>query len=752
MTSRTPTAAHAGLTDHAIARERAVVAPNYHPLPVVLAEGRGEWLIDVDGRRYLDLMSAYSAVSHGHAHPRLVKALTEQAQRVAVTSRAYHSDKLPAFAEKLVELAGLGEGSKMLPASGGAESVETAIKAARRWGYRVKGIPEGRAEVVVARGNFHGRSTTIVSFSTEDAYRADFGPFTPGFRHFDFGDLDSLAAAINENTCAVLIEPIQGEAGIVLPPAGFLAAARRLCNERKVLLILDEIQSGLGRTGRWFAFQHEGITPDGLILGKALGGGLLPVSAFVARREVIDLLEPGSHGSTFGGNPLAAAVGLEALSVMEDEGLVARSASLGAHLLSRLRQCSSGLIRAVRGRGLWVGVELDPSKVNTRAVVERMAARGVLTKDTHETVIRFAPPLTISREALDWGIDVFTSVLAEFEPAPAHEAGAGTVTALPLTKRRAASMALPRSADPARPRAHLMMSAPDHFEVSYRINPWMEPAQWSVSAERLASDAKRGWTQLKATYERLGALVEVQPAARGLPDMVFTANAGMVLDRRAVLARFLCAERQGEEAHDRAFFEALRARGVLDEVVAPPAGLHFEGAGDAIWDRSRSLLWCGYGQRSSREMQFFLAEHYGVPTVGLELVDPRFYHLDTCLCVLDGGEVLYYPPAFSERALGLLRDLAGDRLLAAGDEDAMHLAVNSVCLGEDVVFCHASDALRAQLAERGYKVHVVPLDSFNRSGGAAYCLTLRLDRSTRDLPARRDAFLEEDLLEVRAAA
>jgi ornithine aminotransferase len=732
----------------AIALENAVLAPNYHPLPVVLKEGRGEWLIDIDGKRYLDMMSAYSAVSHGHAHPRLVQALTEQAQRVAVTSRAYHTDALGPFAAKLARLTGL---DKVLPANGGAESVETAIKAARRWGYRVKKIAPGRAEIVVARGNFHGRSTTIVGFSTEDAYREDFGPFAPGFRHFDFGSVESLAAAINENTCAVLIEPIQGEAGIVVPPDGFLRAVRRLCDERRVLLILDEIQSGLGRTGRWFAFQHENIQPDGLILGKALGGGLLPVSAFVATREVMDLLAPGSHGSTFGGNPLAARVALEALSVLEDEGLVARSAALGARLLARLREIRSPLVRAVRGRGLWVGVDLDPARVSARAVVERLAERGVLSKETHETVIRFAPPLVIAREALDWGIDVFVDSLREFEPKPRHPEPrrAGGVTTLPATRRK--NVSEPQQAKRVPPRAHLMMSAPDYFEVSYRINPWMDPDRWAVSAERLARDARRGWAALKSTYEQLGARVEVQAAQPGLPDMVFTANAALVLDRRALLSRFLCAERQGEEKHNRAFFDALRARGVIDEIVTPPDGLYFEGAGDAHWDSARGVIWTGYGQRSSRTMHHVIAETYGIPTVALELIDPHFYHLDTCFCLLSGGEVLVYRPALSPHALEVLDQLIGrDRLIAASDEDAHHLAVNSVCLGNDVVFCHASDTLRAQLAERGYRVHVVPLDSFNRSGGAAYCLTLRLDASTR-APAI-PAPTEDSDAELRAVA
>jgi ornithine--oxo-acid transaminase len=388
---------------------------NYAPVDVVLERGQGEWLYDVDGRRYLDLMSAYSAVSHGHCHPRLVAVLQAQAQRLAIVSRAFRTEPLGPFLEAIVRRTGL---DRALPANGGVESVEAAIKAARRWGYRVKGIAPGRAQIVVARGNFHGRTTAVVGFSSEDEYRADFGPFAPGFRHFDFGDIDSLRAAIDADTCAVLIEPIQGEAGIRVPPPGFLQAARALCDEQRVLLVLDEIQSGLGRTGRWFAFEHEGIRPDGLILGKALGGGLLPVSCFVATHEVMDLFDPGSHGSTFGGNPLAAAVGLEALRVLEEEGLVERSATLGAHLLERLRAIQAGLarplVREVRGRGLWAGVDLDPQLVGARTVVDRLVERGVLTKDTHGTVIRFAPPLVIAREALDWGLEQFERVLREF--------------------------------------------------------------------------------------------------------------------------------------------------------------------------------------------------------------------------------------------------------------------------------------------------------------------------------------------------
>jgi ornithine aminotransferase len=745
--------ARVGKTQELIELETAVAAPNYAPLPVVLERGEGSWLWDADGRRYLDFMSAYSAVSHGHAHPRLVRALVEQAQRVAVTSRAYHSTELAPFLAKLVEVADLDGEARALPASGGCESVETAIKAARRWGYRAKGIDPDRAEIVVARGNFHGRSTTVVGFSSEGDYRADFGPFAPGFRHFDFGDIAGLREAINENTCAVLIEPIQGEAGIVTAPPGFLRAARELCTARNVLLIVDEIQSGLGRTGAWFAYMHEGIRPDAVIVGKALGGGLLPVSAFVARAPVLDLMGPGSHGSTFGGNPLAARVALEALRVIEDEKLVERSRALGAHLIDRLRRLRSPLILAVRGRGLWAGVELTPD-VSARAVVERLAQRGVLTKDTHGTVIRFAPPLTIGREALDWGLDVFAAVLAEFDPRRAPSPDSSIPHFSARAARRIDDVTTATQIAPrARPTAQLMMSSPRHFEVSYAINPWMDPSQWSVSADRLADDARRGWAQLKATYERLGARVTTQDPVRGLPDLVFTANAAVVLDRKVLLARFLCEERRGEELHNRRFFEALRERGLVDEVVDPPPGLFFEGAGDAIWDASRRLVWTGYGQRSSRGMHAAIESLYGVPTVPLELIDPRFYHLDTCFCVLSGGEILWYPPAFSAESAAAVRRMAGPgSLIEATDEDALHLGVNSVCLGRDVVMCHASDATRASLTAHGYRVHVVPLASFNRSGGAAYCLTLRLDNETRAADRHRDIDFKPEFEQLRRAA
>ena len=393
--------------------EKRYCAQNYHPLPVTLVRGEGAWVWDDAGRKYLDMMSAYSAVSHGHSHPRLVKILQEQAAKLAIVSRAFHSDTLGPFLATLCARTGF---EQALPMNTGAEAVETAIKAVRRWGHEVKGIPQGEAEIVVAKGNFHGRTTTIVGFSSEEDYRRGFGPFAPGFRAVPFGDARAMAAAVNERTCAVLVEPIQGESGIVVPPQGWLGEVRQLCDDRNALLVLDEIQSGLGRTGRWFAFEHERIRPDGLILGKALGGGLLPVSAFCADREVMDVFGPGSHGSTFGGNALAAAVGLEALKVLDEEKLVERSASAGAYMLERLRAMRSPAVKEVRGRGLWVGVELDPARADARDVCERLAALGVLTKETHDTVIRLAPPLVVNTTELDWALDRLQSVLDEVAP------------------------------------------------------------------------------------------------------------------------------------------------------------------------------------------------------------------------------------------------------------------------------------------------------------------------------------------------
>jgi ornithine--oxo-acid transaminase len=387
-------------------------AHNYEPLPVVLARGQGAYVWDTSGRRYIDMMSAYSAVSHGHAHPRLVAALEAQARRLAVPSRAYYNDRLGPFLAELTRLTGL---DAALPMNTGAEAVETAIKAARRWGYRVKGVPRDRAEIIVADGNFHGRTTTIISFSSEADYRDGFGPFTPGFRSVPFGDLAALQQAIRPETVAVLIEPIQGEAGIIVPPAGWLSGVRLLCDAHRLMMIVDEVQSGLGRTGTWFAFEHEKVRPDAVILGKALGGGLLPVSAFVARRELMDVFTPGSHGSTFGGNALAAAVGLEALRVIADEGLVERSRTLGDHMLERLRAIRSPVLTEVRGRGLWAGAEINPRFGTARRACEALLANGVLSKETHQSVVRLAPPLVIAREDLDFALDRFAEVVGDLE-------------------------------------------------------------------------------------------------------------------------------------------------------------------------------------------------------------------------------------------------------------------------------------------------------------------------------------------------
>ena len=396
----------------AIEVEARYCAHNYEPIPVVLARGEGASLWDTSGRRYIDMMSAYSAASHGHAHPRILAALESQARRLAVPSRAYYNDRLGPFLAELCRLTGL---DAALPMNTGAEAVETAIKAARRWGYRVKGVAKDRAEIIVADGNFHGRTTPIISFSSEPEYRDGFGPFTPGFRSVPFGDLGAIERAITPDTVAVLMEPIQGEAGVIVPPAGWLAGLRRVCDAHNVLMILDEVQSGLGRTGAWFAFEHEDARPDGLVLGKALGGGVLPVSAFVAIREVMDVFTPGSHGSTFGGNPLAAAVGLEALFVLRDEGLVERSRVLGAHMIERLRAIDSPVLTDVRGRGLWAAAEIDPRFATGREACLRLMAKGVLSKETHGAVVRFAPPLVITREALDAAIDRFEDVVGELE-------------------------------------------------------------------------------------------------------------------------------------------------------------------------------------------------------------------------------------------------------------------------------------------------------------------------------------------------
>ena len=392
--------------------ERKYGARNYDPLPVVLTHGEGSWLYDEHGRRYLDMMSAYSAVSLGHAHPRIVQALVVQAQRLAVTSRVFYNDRLPLLLKRLTELTGL---DRALPANGGAEAVETALKAMRKWGHKVKGIPDGEAEVIVCASNFHGRTITIVGFSSEEQYRDGFGPFAPGFKTIPYGDAAALEAAITPRTAAFLVEPIQGEGGIIVPPKGYLAECARICRKHRVLLICDEVQTGLGRTGKFLACEHEGVKPDGVILGKALGGGVLPVSAFVATDDVMQVFHPGDHGSTFGGNPLAATVALETLAVLFDEKLIERSAEFGPYLLGGLRTVKSPLIRDVRGRGLFVGLEVDSRRTNARAVVDRLLERGVLSKDTHGTVVRFAPPLVIDKQQIDWAVDQVRAVFDELD-------------------------------------------------------------------------------------------------------------------------------------------------------------------------------------------------------------------------------------------------------------------------------------------------------------------------------------------------
>jgi ornithine--oxo-acid transaminase len=396
-----------------IALEQRFGAHNYAPLPVVLTRGQGVWLWDVEDRRYLDMLSAYSAVSFGYGHPKIVAALTAQAERLAVTSRAFYSDRLPLFLARLCEITGF---DRALPMSTGAEAVETAIKCVRKWAYTVKKVPDGRAEIVCCAGNFHGRTTTIVGFSSEPQYREHFGPYGGGFVAIPFGDARALEAAITRNTAAFLVEPIQGEGGIIVPPAGYLAECARICKANDVLLVVDEVQTGLGRTGRLFAYEHEGVTPDGMVLGKALGGGLLPVSAFVARKEVLDVFQPGDHGSTFGGNALGAAVALASLEVLVEERLAERAAAMGAYLLERLRTLASPLITDVRGKGLLIGIELDPKRATARHFVETLLMHGVLSKDTHGTVARFAPALIIEREEIDWAMERIRDALREYGP------------------------------------------------------------------------------------------------------------------------------------------------------------------------------------------------------------------------------------------------------------------------------------------------------------------------------------------------
>jgi ornithine--oxo-acid transaminase len=393
-----------------IEKEGRFGAHNYHPLDVVLSRGDGVFVWDVEEKRYMDFLAAYSAVNQGHNHPRIVEALVNQAKTLSLTSRAFRNDVFPRLLQKLNELTGF---DKALLMNSGAEAVETAIKAARKWGYEKKGIAANRAEIVVCDGNFHGRTTTIIGFSTDETTRAHFGPFTPGFTVAAYGDIDSIASKINENTCAVLLEPIQGEGGVIIPPAGFLRELRALCDRTNTLMILDEIQSGLGRTGRMFAFEHEGVRPDGVTIGKALSGGVYPVSAFLADDKVMDVFTPGTHGSTYGGNPLACAVAEAALDVLVEEKLIEKSATLGDYLLQRIRAIKGGNIREVRGRGLWAGIELRKEAGGARQYCERLKDEGILCKETHEHTIRLAPPLMITKEQLDWALDKVEQALGE---------------------------------------------------------------------------------------------------------------------------------------------------------------------------------------------------------------------------------------------------------------------------------------------------------------------------------------------------
>jgi ornithine--oxo-acid transaminase len=384
-------------------------AHNYHPLPIVVARAEGCWVYDPEGKRYLDMLSSYSALNQGHRHPRIIQALKDQADKVTLTSRAFHNDKLGPFLQKLATISGF---DKVLPMNTGAEAVETGVKACRKWAYTKKGVPHDRAEIIVAANNFHGRTTTLVSFSTEEQYRLGFGPFTPGFKIVEFGNAAELEAAITPNTAAFLVEPIQAEAGILLPPDGYLERVREICTKHDVLLFLDEIQTGLGRTGKMFCFEHAGIRPDCMSLGKALGGGVLPVSAFLARADVMDVFEPGDHGSTFGGNPLAAAVGIASLDVLVEERLAERSARLGGYLMDRLRDLDSPHVAEIRGVGLLVGIEIKGSSGPARPFCEALMARGMLCKETHQQVIRLAPPLVIDEKEIDWATEHLRAVLA----------------------------------------------------------------------------------------------------------------------------------------------------------------------------------------------------------------------------------------------------------------------------------------------------------------------------------------------------
>ena len=392
-------------TQDFITLEEQYGAHNYHPLDIVIERGEGVWVYDVEGKRYLDCLSSYSAVNQGHCHPKILKTLHEQAEKVTLTSRAFRNDQLPLFYKQLCEMSGF---ESALPMNSGAEAVETAIKAARKWGYKVKGIPENQADIIVCTNNFHGRTTTVISFSTEEQYRDGFGPFTPGFTIIPFGDVDALAKAITPNTCAFFIEPIQAEAGILIPPKGYLKATEALCREHNVLFMMDEIQTGLGRTGKFFAYQYEDVTPDVVTIGKALSGGFYPVSAMLAKKEVMGVFNPGDHGSTFGGNPLACAIARTALTVLTEEHLIENSYNLGEMFLAKLKTIDSPYIKDVRGVGLLIGIELTEK---ARRFCEALKERGMLCKETHDMVIRITPPLVIQQEELDWAFEQVKAVL-----------------------------------------------------------------------------------------------------------------------------------------------------------------------------------------------------------------------------------------------------------------------------------------------------------------------------------------------------
>lgn len=383
-------------------------AHNYHPLDVVIEKAEGIWVYDVEGKKYMDCLAAYSAVNQGHCHPRIVKALKEQADKVTLTSRAFRNSQLPHLYKELTELTGY---PMSLPMNSGAEAVETALKAARKWGYKIKGVPENKAEIITCTNNFAGRTITIVGFSTEHQYQDGFGPFTPGFKVVEYGNIDEFKNSITENTVAFLVEPIQGEGGVVVPPAGYLEEAYKLCKENNVLFIADEIQSGLGRSGKLFAFQHEDVHPDMVTIGKALSGGCYPVSAVLGSKEVLGVFNPGDHGSTFGGNPLGAAVAREALKVLVDEKLVEKSAELGKYFIGKLREVESKHVKEIRGKGLFIGVELNNEAGGARRFCEALKDRGILCKETHENVIRFAPPLVITKEEIDWAMEHICEVL-----------------------------------------------------------------------------------------------------------------------------------------------------------------------------------------------------------------------------------------------------------------------------------------------------------------------------------------------------